>query len=267
MPKKNPLVRASADEDIEDDNNATSAAPGWLTKGKANIKEAQEANKAVSGGNFIPEFWLRNGEMAVIRIPMKVSELEVSVARHNVKMRSKGGKPYFKQFTCSGDADTCHGCKMGDKASIRWPLVMIDHREIEYQDYDKETKTKKKVKRSKVAKLWLPSIQELDNMMAALEDYKLDKQKEIQDLSKYLIRVRRVGEKAKTSYKFTITGRADMDEKEITRLAAFTKEYGTLVDLLKPIPLAAQRKMMGAAPADEGEDESEADVAETTDVD
>lgn len=274
MPKKNPLVRASAEDDDEDDNkNDTGSSQGWLTKGKAKIKEAQEAQKAVSGGNFTPEFWLKDSENAVIRIPAKVADLEVSVARHNVRLRSKSGRPYFKQFTCSGNPETCAGCAAGNKASIRWPLIIIDHRVIEYNDYNAETKTNTKVKRAKVAKLWLPSIQELDKLTAALEDYKLDKGKTIVDLSRYLIRIRRIGEKAKTGYSFSIIRREEMDEKETKRLEKFTKEFGTLETLLAPMPLAAQRKLLGMGTgegkkgANKDEDEDDSDVAETEDVD
>jgi len=264
MPKPNPLVRASAADDDDDNNDASGATPGWLTKGKKNIKQQQEANKAASGGDFLPEFWLKSGERAVIRIPSKVSALEISVARHNIPVRTKWGRR-FRQFTCTGDSDSCAGCAAGLKASIRWPLILLDHREMEYNDYNPETKQKTKVKRSKVAKLWMPSVQELDNLMAAIEDYKQDKGKEITDLTNYLVRVRRTGEKAKTSYSFTIAGRSEMEEKETKRMESFKKKYGSLEDMLKPIPVSAQKKLMGAQM--EEEEESEAEVSETTDTD
>lgn len=246
MPKRpSPLSKASS----KMSSKKKSASKSWLVKGRDNINERKKASEEVNGRRA-PEFWLTNGESAIIRIPMKASEVEASVDRHNFPAKSKSGKRYFRSFTCTGDED-CEGCKAGSKTSTRWPLIVIDHRKMDY------TENGKKVNRSKVPKLWLPSINELDKLMAVLEDYQEDRGKPLA-LSKALLRVRRTGEKAQTSYMFTIKkSGSPMDAAEEKALEEFTETYGALEDIIAPISTKAQKAIVGNADDDEDDDDDD----------
>lgn len=254
MPKRvSPLLksaRSAANNKVSDKKDKpskpASGAPSWLTKGRDNIN----ANKP-TGNKMVPEFFMGNGESAVIKILDRVEDLERSVGRHQYPARSKAGKKYFRAFTCSGDADSCAGCANGDRASQRWPLLVIDTRELKVRDRT----TGKMVVRKGEVKLWLPSINELERFVGACEDF-AEENGEV--TGRVLCRVRRTGEKAQTAYSFTIKkAGAGLTPEEKAAVTAFTEEYGSLTDVLAPLTLAEQRKIVGA-PAKGGDDEEEA---------
>lgn len=266
MPSKtNPLLRGarelskkkSNDEDDDQDDKATSKAPGWLTKGKDKIDSEKKANQG--GGNRPMDFFLLNKEKAQIRLLLPLDKLEQSVGRHQYPAKSKTGKRYFKAFTCTRDPKTCAGCANGDRPSMRLPLIVIDMREIEYKNKDgKGTET-----RSNVPKLWLPSINELDNLTTAIEEAREDQGDENIDTHNSVIRVSRQGEGPKTSYRFSVvkTGvKLSSEMKEA--VAAFEEEYGTLMEILKPLPLAEQRVIAGIRASDDEDDEDDLDDEE-----
>lgn len=259
MPRRmSPLARSAKKASGE---SAVSNTPGWMTTGRDNIKE--KANSG--GGNFapmVPEFFLTDSESAVLKLVEPFGDLERAVGQHSYPATSKAGKRYFKSFTCTGDPDTCVGCARGDKPSMRWPLIVIDTREMQYQEYDPKTKTKKKVTKSNVVKVWKPSINELDRFFGAVEDYEDDTRKSVKDTSRLVVRVRRTGQKAQTAYSFTVKKAVKLSEADQKKVDIFFEEFGPIEEILKPIPLAEQKVIAGAAVKDDeeyGDDDDEED--------
>lgn len=259
MPSKPSSLARSAKGDASEKKSSN----GWLTKGRDNVQA-----KKSSGGfgtAFVPEFFLKDKEVALIRIPTKLSNLEISVGRHTYKKKSKRGNEYYQSFTCTGDED-CMGCRNGDKPSNRWPMIIIDKRKdqpIKVMSEDK--KSSKIVKKSDVVKRWTPSLNEMEKFLAACEDYKTDKGKD-PAISKMLIRVRRVGQGAQTGYTFSFVKTEELSEKEIKNLAKFKEEFGDLESQLKPLSKADQKIMIGDNTKDRDSDEDSEDEEDSDDI-
>lgn len=270
MPKPNALARRARKEAEKGEKKKKSSTGagggGWLKKGREEI----DSNKSTGGGSFARDFWLNNGENALVRFPYNtVEDMTVSVRIHTYPAKTKTGKRYFRSFTCTEDPSTCAGCANGDKSSQRWPVIVIDKREMEYDVRDKkDPKKSKKVNKTDVAKVFKPSVQELDNLAYALEEYSERAGKPLKSIRKAIFKITRVGEGPKTSYRFSVVKVGqDWTDEETAALEDFEKESGTIEKILAPISKAEQKKIIGIHGSDDDEDDSEDEEDEGDDED
>lgn len=261
---KKKKLRVKVDTEDSADDPAPAGA-SWLKQGKEQIDQMRNNG---GGGNFkpmVPEFFLMDKESVVLKLITPIGpELERVVGRHQYPATSKAGKRYFKAFTCTGSPDTCAGCANGDRTTNRWVLEVLDPRELEYRQWDSESKKSVKVKKSNVAKLWLPSFNEMETFFAALEDFEDDKGEAPQ--GRLEVKVRRLGSGPKTSYAFTVKrNNVGFTKTEKQAIEQYREQFGTVVEMLAPLPLGEQKKIVGSSVEEEEDvddnDDEEEEVA------
>lgn len=106
-----------------------------FSRGFDNAKKNEEKQKQ-SGGSQIWRIFLKNdGEEAPI---IFLNEQPVNFYEHAVQ-RKRNGKDYFENILCTGS--DCPLCDDGNRPSPKSAWLIIDQREVEYQDKDGKTQT------------------------------------------------------------------------------------------------------------------------------
>lgn len=243
---KRSLAKSSVTQRPKQSSKGT---PSWLKKGDDEV--AKQKNRGGSSKLFmdIPQLFLKSGERARIRFLQDFEDVTVSVNRHNYRKISQRGSPYFVSFTCAGPDSGCLGCANGDKASARWPVLLVDMRKTDiYEDG-------RKVPRAGAVKLFMPSIQEHENLRLALEEEnekRARKGEDPVDLRDVIFTITRVGDKAQTAYRFSVFDEEPMPRKYDARFEKFTEKYGDLEKILEPLGAEDQARAIEGASDNQG---------------
>lgn len=111
----------------------------WMKTGFQAASKEMAGNKAKQG-SFTPDFWLKDGDDAMVRF---LSNEPISIYQHRIQ---NGGK--WVTSTCLRDG--CPLCEAGNKPQFVGVFSIIDRRKEEWVDKN----TGKKVSRQNTVKMW-----------------------------------------------------------------------------------------------------------------
>jgi hypothetical protein len=158
-------------------SKAPLAKASWMKQGFQAANKEMANNKAKQG-SFTPDFWLKDGEEAVVRF---ISSEPLCMYQHRVQVAGK-----WRTHTCLGD--NCPLCEGGNKKQFVGVFSVIDRRKEEWND----KVTGKKVVRQNTVKMWRAGTR----VMASLERLTAKRG----SLTGYDINVSRSGESTATVY-------------------------------------------------------------------
>lgn len=207
-------------------SSASSAAPGWMTKGESKIQNQIKRQKDEAFSEMVPEFWVQDGETKLVRLLS--SEPLGQIFRYSMKIKGR-----YRQYTRPADGEADPFAEKGMYAGLR-----IIYEVIDVTGYlDKKTQKRKRNMR----RFWImpPKIYETLSLF----------RKKFGDLTRFNLEVTRTGSGPQTSYtmlpeKPSPMPTADTPEKLSTKLEQY----------FAPISEEKMRNLCGQLGDGDGED-------------
>ena len=157
--KSKPRVEENDDDGADGDGATASLAKApWMSQGLQAAKKEVAKNK--SNGAWTPDFWLKDGEEADIRV---ITQQPINIYQHNTPV----GAQRFANRTCPGEG--CPLCESGNKKRFVAVFTVIDRRKEKWTD--KQGKAQSSESRLKTWRCGSRIMAQLENLLAKKGDF------------------------------------------------------------------------------------------------